>query len=105
MRALTPQWARYQRPSYSTGSGSGSRRREEAPYREVGGGNPCEACKGTGVCQRCEGTSWFTLRSGTKVRCKACEPRGPKASESDRGKCWPCHGRGTERPTRHRRDS
>jgi DnaJ-class molecular chaperone len=82
-----------------------SERRSEAPYVERGGGNPCEACEGTGVCRRCEGTSWFTLRNGTKVRCKACEPRGPRASEADRGKCWPCHGRGTERPTLHRRDT
>ena len=80
------------------------RRRGEAPYTEVGGGNPCEACDGTGVCNRCDGTSWYKLRNGTSVRCKACEPRGPRASEADRGKCWPCHGSGKERPTRHRRD-
>lgn len=71
-------------------------RTQEAPYVEVGGGETCEACKGTGECQRCEGTSWYKLRNGHSVRCRACE--------ADRGKCRPCRGTGKDRPTRYRRD-
>lgn len=89
---------------FRAGREARQRRTNEAPYTEVGGGETCDACGGSGTCQRCDGTSWFKLRNGTSVRCKACEPRGPKASEADRGKCWPCHGRGKKRPTRHRRD-
>lgn len=73
-----------------------SRQRPEAPYYEVGGGEPCEACNGTGECKRCNGTSWFTLRNGDSVRCRSCEV--------DRGKCKPCRGTGKNRPTRYRRD-
>lgn len=72
-------------------------------YVDVGGGNSCGDCNGTGVCNECDGTSWKIRPDGVRVRCKKCEPRGPKASPGDRGKCWPCHGRGTERPTRYRR--
>jgi len=83
-------------PSTPRRQSGSSRRREEAPYVAVGGGNICEDCKGEKKCRHCDGTTLYTLRDGSKRACRACR--------STPGNCYPCRGTGVERPTRHRRD-
>jgi hypothetical protein len=53
------------------GTGNNSRRkssssgRREADYIEVGGGNDCEDCEGTGRCRHCKGTTLYLLNDGS----------------------------------------
>jgi hypothetical protein len=82
-------------PSTPRRESGGRGRREEAPYVEVGGGNDCEDCEGTGTCSKCE-NGQYKLRDGSYRACRACR--------WNPSKCYPCRGTGKERPTRYRRD-
>ena len=76
----------YNGGTYSTpaSNSSGSSSSSSGPANYTRHEKNCDRCHGTGTCQQCQGTGWYSPSlSGTKSKC-GC----------DNGKCRVCHGTG-----------
>lgn len=70
-----------------------NRPRYETPLYNLSNDDKCEACKGSGKCRECRGTTWKDeAPDGTKSRCAACNPAMRRGAV--RGQCYTCSGSG-----------